>query len=297
VSAGRVNRVAPASVLIPTRDRGALVTDAVRAVWEGTVLPAELVVADQSARPDPLPEPPDGCRLVHLRLTGTGLSRGRNAAAAAATSPVLVFIDDDIIVAREWLSTLLRALAQAPPGAVATGRIAAGSSELPGAVQFALRDSPAPALYRGPQRRDVLSAANMAIHRSSFEEIGGFDERLGAGTGFPGAEDNDLGFRLALAGKAVLYVPDAVVVHRAWRDPGSYLALRYAYGVGQGAFYAKHAPSNTLYVSRRAAGQVIHYLVRLPWRAVRHPRRALGDVVFLKGLVVGAYGWRTRVAA
>jgi hypothetical protein len=40
----------------------------------------------------------------------------------------------------------------------------------------------------------------------------------------------------------------------------------------------------------------MHYLVRLPWRAARDPRRAVGDIVFLKGLCAGAYGWRKRVA-
>jgi cobaltochelatase CobN len=91
----------------------------------------------------------------------------------------------------------------------------------------------------------------MAIRRETLREVGGWDERLGAGTSFPAAEDNDLGFRLLEAGYRIAYHPEAVAWHRAWRAERDYLPLRWAYGRGQGAYYAKHAALSDAYMVRR----------------------------------------------
>lgn len=58
--------------------------------------------------------------------------------------------------------------------------------------------------------REVFSpcAAAALYHRSDLIEIGGFDEDF-----FCYVEDVDLGFRLRLAGRRCLYVPEAVVHH------------------------------------------------------------------------------------
>ena len=47
-------------------------------------------------------------------------------------------------------------------------------------------------------------------------------------------------FRLLEAGYRIVYSPEAVLFHRAWRTPQSYLPLRWAYGVALGGFFAKH---------------------------------------------------------
>lgn len=283
--------VVDVSVLIATRDRPALLADAVASILEGDVLPAEIVVGDQSAHSGRLPRGRGACVVRRVHLASSGLSRSRNQAAAAARQSVLAFVDDDVLVRPAWLAALYAAVEARDGRTVATGRVVAGAPEVPGAFQVAVRDDPTPAVYVGRQARDVLAGGNMAIARSAFERVGGFDERLGPGTAFPAAEDNDLSLRLLDAGHALAYVPEAVVVHRAWRPPGDYLALRRAYGVGQGAFYAKHAQKSGGYVLRRATTQVAHYVLRLPLRACREPRRAAGDVVFLTGLAMGAARW------
>jgi hypothetical protein len=49
-------------------------------------------------------------------------------------------------------------------------------------------------IYEGRVGIDVLWPGNMAMYRSAMDDIGDFDERLGAGC-FPSSEDNDFGFR------------------------------------------------------------------------------------------------------
>jgi GT2 family glycosyltransferase len=225
-----------------------------------------------------------------VHAAGKGLSRARNLGAAAVWARVLVFVDDDVLVTRGWLEALLVSVSGSERD-VGTGRVLLGEPESPDAFQVAQRTESAPAVFSQPGRRDVLAGGNMAIHRAAFEAIGRFDERLGAGTRLPGAEDNDLGFRLLEAGYRIMFVPDALIYHRQWRPQREYLHVRFGYGAGQGAFYAKHARRRDGHMLKRAAWHVGHYLVRLPWRLVAAPRRAAGDVAFLGGLAVGASRW------
>jgi len=129
------------------------------------------------------------------------------------------------------------------------------------------------------------------MYRSALEAVGGFDERLGPGTPFPGAEDADLGFRLLDAGHRIVYVPDALLYHRAWRSDADYLPLRWTYGIAQGAYYAKHLRGGDLHMARRFAMDVLRRIRRFPKRCVRERRKALADPYFVAGNLVGALRW------
>ena len=59
----------------------------------------------------------------------------------------------------------------------------------------------------GPQPLDVVPGANVALPRELVLALGGYDERLGAGTRFASADDNDIGQRLLAAGCEVHHVP------------------------------------------------------------------------------------------
>ncbi len=75
-----------------------------------------------------------------------------------------------------------------------------------------------PQRHVGRLKKDVLHPLNMAMHQWVFDDVGRFDERLGVGSAFPSAEDNDFCFRLLCAGYSVDLCTEMVVTHRAWRD-------------------------------------------------------------------------------
>jgi len=137
----------------------------------------------------------------------------------------------------------------------------------------------------------VLAGGNMAMSRSVAAVVGGFDERLGAGSQFPAAEDNDLGYRLLEAGYRIEYVPAALLYHRAWRPAWDYWAVRWRYGRGKGGFYCKHLSLRDRYVLRRMLRDVLSRVVRFPWFLVRHPFRAGGDPFYLCGILFGIVDW------
>jgi GT2 family glycosyltransferase len=282
----------PSTLVIGSRNRPDLLRACVRSILGGDDVPAELVVVDQSDRPSPALAALDGrCRVRHLFDASRGVSRAKNAGVAAATHDIVAFTDDDMVAAPSWYGALVRALVAAGRDAVVTGRVLATPAERVGGFTPAVVVRATPAVYAGRIGTDVLAGGNMAVFRSTLAAVGGFDERLGPGTPFPAAEDNDLGYRLLEAGYRIVYAADALLYHRAWRPLWQYGTVRWRYGRGKGGFYAKHLSLRDPYVLRRMLRDVVSRVVRLPWFLLRHPLRAAGDPFYVCGVLLGVAGW------
>ena len=283
------------SLIISSRNRPQLLLETVESVLGGSAVPTELIVVDQSARPHPVLAdcaPLDArCQVRYVWSDGVGLSRARNLGLATAAHPIVAFIDDDLRVAPDWYAELIGAVVEAGPDTVVTGRVLAGQAEAPGSFVPALVTRAEARTYAGRINSDVLAGCQFAMHRGVFATIGTFDERLGVGARFPAAEDNDFGFRLLEAGFRTAYAPQAVIYHRAWRGGADYLPKRWAYGRGQGGFYAKFASLRDPYVLRRGCADVALHLVRFPWRFLHQPRLALGDLAYALGVISGVVEW------
>ena len=285
----------PSSLVICSRNRPTLLQETVESVLRADELPTEIVVVDQSDVEHPTLgalTASNGCEIRYFWSRSVGSSLARNTGLSLARHDIIAFIDDDMRVAPDWYGALIRALLEAGPHTVVTGRVLAGSSDVSGGFVSAVHPWEEPRSYSGRINRDILATGHMALCRSAIEEVGGLDQRLGPGTRFPGAEDNDLGFRLLEASYRVVYAPDSVIYHRAWRTRRGYVPLYWRYGRGQGAFYAKHLTLRDRYMLRRAGQDFGRYLRLLPRRIWR--RRLLelsGSTAFLLGIISGAAEW------
>jgi GT2 family glycosyltransferase len=276
-----------------------MLTETVRSVLGGSAVPRELLVVDQSIAPHPeLPSlgPVRSCEIRYLHSPTVGLSRARNIGLRAARSEVVVLLDDDMLVEPEWLSRLLEGYGAGGPQTVATGRVLAAPPEgdghgLPPAALFAYTE---PLTYRGRQRVDIVPGANIAVPRDLVLRLGGFDERLGAGSRFGSADDNDMGFRLLDAGCEVHHVPDATVLHRAWRSRRDLARLRWSYGRGKGAFYAKHASLRDRHTLGRMARDAWTRVRRALLSIFASPATSASQVTYLVGMLSGAVEWWIR---
>lgn len=280
------------SLVICTRNRPALLAETVTSILEGSELPSELVIIDQSDPPNPSLAGLTSvrCQVRHIVSGSVGLSRARNEGLAAARQDLLVFTDDDVVVDREWFATLVQAALREGAGTVITGQVLPSAEGRTGGFVPSVKVDPTPAVFTGRIGADVIYPHNMAIHRATAEAVGPFDPLLGAGGRFPAAEDNDYCHRLLEAGFTILYLPDAVIHHRAWRSRQDYLPLRWAYGRGQGAYYAKYLSLRDRYMLRRLSSETLTRLVRMV-RRWRTPLGVAGEAVYLSGLLAGAAEW------
>jgi GT2 family glycosyltransferase len=283
----------PVSLLVNSRNRPQLLIDAAQSVLNGLTLPDEIVVVDQSDAPNEslaaLPMP-DTVSFQYIKSDTTGISRSRNIAFEHASHAIVVVIDDDCIVAKDWLEVIVRALLAAGPKAVVTGRVLAGESD-EGTFAPSLHTSDEPAEFRGRITTDPLATFNLALRATTYAAVGPFDSRIGPGTRFPSSEDNDYGYRLLLAGYTIEFEPAALVYHRAWRTEANYIAVRYAYGRGQGAYYGKHLAAHDWYM----LWKLVHALKRRGKRMLEGSEQGvIGELAWIAGWAIGTVDWLTR---
>jgi GT2 family glycosyltransferase len=294
---GDVHGVAQAaSVIVPTRNRQAFARELVRSIISAETVPAEIVIVDQSDEPDlELSIHPSvrGCAVTYRNSPSRGASVARNEGILLARNDILVFVDDDVLAAPDWLSTLLATLEEGGDRTVVTGQVRSGAPESDGGFAPSLNEDEEEAVYEGRAAANVLWTGNMAMYRATVDRIGNFDERLGPGNKrFPGGgEDNDFCFRLLEAGNRIVYEPKAAVYHRAWRPPGDYVGVRWRYGRGQGGFYGKHLRLRDPYILRQLTEHVVSCCGDAVRQLPRSPHAALGSAAYAAGLVTAATEW------
>lgn len=235
---------------------------ALRSIWEQTLRldQLELIVVDDGSTDATAAVALDhGARVLSLG-ENVGLAAARNAGVEAARAPIVAFTDDDCRAAPDWAERLLEAFADPKV-------LGAGGSVTPEAegrfMQRYLRDrNPLVPLgaeltlsnaysYRfglylrrtlnghSPPPRHLYSVvgANMAFRREALLELGGFDEAFRFGS-----EEEDLCRRLhaRFGPERLVYVDEAVVIHRFRNSVGDALRRARAYGRGNARNVLKH---------------------------------------------------------
>ena len=197
------------SVVIPTRDRAALLETTLRSVLWQVDVDLEVIVVDDGSR-DATTEVIAGSQDERVTLVRReephGLAAARNLGAGRASGGWLGFVDDDDAWAPEKLARQVRAADEADRGWVYVGTVAVGNEleivsgrppPSPPAVMAALpRFNPVPG-----------GGSNVVLRRDLFQRVGGFDERLAA------CEDWELWARLAREGLPAA-VPEPLMGYR-----------------------------------------------------------------------------------
>jgi hypothetical protein len=138
-----------------------------------------------------------------------------NAAADAARGELVVLLGDRTRVSSAWLRPLVRALRDELDVGVAGGKLLAEDGVIDEAGGLVFADGSLAGFGRGAPDGDPLaafardvdyvSADLLATRRGLFRRLGGIDGRF-----HPGFEAADYCLRVRLAGRRVVYRPDAV---------------------------------------------------------------------------------------
>jgi glycosyltransferase involved in cell wall biosynthesis len=169
---------------------------------------SELIVAADGPREDcTAVAAAHGARVVTIAQR-SGPAAARNAAAAAASGDVLVFVDADVVVSRAGLARMIEIFETQPRTAAAFGAY----DEQPADPGFM---SQYKNLSHSFIHRSSAAAARTfwagfgGVRREAFDAVGGFDERFDR----PSVEDIDLGYRLTDAGYTVRLDPALAARH------------------------------------------------------------------------------------
>ncbi len=224
-----------------------------------------------------------------------GASGTRNAGAARAHAPLLVFLDDDVQARAGWMAELLAPFDDRK--VIGTGGMTKTAWQGPrpawfpaefgwvvGASHAGLPTSAAPV-------RNVWSE-NMAVRREAFETVGGFRRGFGKLGRTSRPEDTDLCIRVGASapGDRWMYVPTAIVDHEVPRERATFaFFLRRCYWEGAG----KVELSSYLGADRDLGDERSYLLRTLPLAIARdlgtlNWRRALAIIAGAGAAALGA---------
>ena len=279
------------TLVIPTLGRPILrrMLDALRA---GDTWPARIIIVDQGRKADVAALADEhlaaGLDVLYLPSSSTGRSAGLNLGLERVETGFVVVTDDDCLVAPDWIARLGERLRR-HPGAIITGRVEAGEGD----AQLSVVTSTTEAIQHRPALRfDRLSGGNMGLPLEVARRVGPFTESPAMRT----AEDGEFAYRALRAGVSIVYAPEVVVTHLAWRDAAEREDQYYSYALSQGGFYGWYLRQGDAFIALR----VIVHLLRASRRWLFGRLRGDADVArngraYVLGLLPGLRaGWRSR---
>ena len=224
------------SVVIPTYQRPERIRQALLHFAELQFPPEdyELIVVDDGTVP-PLDSAtlaaPHGVVLTVLRVPHGGSGAARNAGVARAKGELIAFLADDCEPASDWLQAFDAAHRQHPHCALG-GKIIHGLPNDPFSTTADLLIQ-----YmrtRGnsdPLHSTFFTPNNFAVPAAGFRDIGGFDPQFN-----PAGEDRDFCARWIGAGRRMITLDTARVVHRHPLTFLGFLRMQYIHGRGSMLF-------------------------------------------------------------
>jgi GT2 family glycosyltransferase len=255
------------SVIIPTRLAHEIPPRTLATLSKQDIDPArvELLVVADGVGPDRVA----ALRSMPWRFSGSvidqphgGLASARNRGAAEAGGGFLVFIDDDVELASDFLGEIERALVEGADVAVADIRIGDWVPETMSVreARRARQESEDSRPDDAPVRFDDVAFAATGIRRAWFERVGGFDASFTEGGAY-GNEDVDLTYRLLREGAVVRRALRAVAFTDEAHELSSLLARARKVGRNDVRLVRKHPELAPEVFGRKLVASRIHRLV------------------------------------
>lgn len=162
--------------------------------------------------------------------TNRGPGHARNLGARHAQSPILLFVDSDCVVPRNWVERCATLFAERPDAAC----ICSGYSESV-TQAFWARFQFLDTIYNQqstPEHPRWASSCNFGCRKDAFWSVGGFPEIY---------LNEDMEFFFFLSGKhRILWQPDLGVIHHFYTRLPAYAKQQYGWGKSVVETYLKH---------------------------------------------------------
>ena len=233
------------SVIIPTRNRAEQLERALTSIIKQQIEPTayEIIIIDNGSR-DLTPQVAQSAQaantdhlIMYVREPNPGLHAGRHCGAKTARADLLVFVDDDIEAAPEWLSAISVGFSDPATGIIGgpswpvfeisppkwLSLFATTSNDRMTCGPLSLIDLGQQSITISP---DNVWGLNFSIRKSLLYELGGFhpDSVPRQYLHFRGDGETGLSMKAKAAGVKTVYIPQAQVYHHV---PRTRLTVEY----------------------------------------------------------------------
>jgi hypothetical protein len=192
---------------------------------------------------------------VVVRVFPCGLSYARNRGIAAATAPIVGFVDDDEVVDARWVGAILDGFDRHPNVTGLFGPVAPRDDR---GLAYCHHEGGEFTLFERPDTSPWLvgTGGNMAFARERLVAAGAFDSLFGAGAPSLAADEHEAILRLLRGGAVLAHSPDMVVYHPT-KTAEERIASRYPYGFAAGKVARRHRDVRLAARYARDTSQVI----------------------------------------
>jgi GT2 family glycosyltransferase len=102
----------------------------------------------------------------------------------------------------------------------------------------------------------------MSFRKTALDQLGGFDNRLGAGAPLKSGEDIDINYRVLRSGHSIVYEPQAVVRHNHHRMTAEdVFKTRYAYSFGGAALMHENSGNPLMFCMK--CGRLLQIFIKI----------------------------------
>ncbi|MFH1641361.1 MAG: glycosyltransferase family 2 protein [Nanoarchaeota archaeon] len=204
---------------------------------------AEIIILHESVKKLKKPVLPLDVKYINI-APDRGIPFNRNQGVKYSKGEIIIFIDDDCWVNKNWLKWLMLPLKNDKNLMAVTSGTKVPKSNLIGDCIAALGFPGGGSLgFRNVWKvskdgyTNHLAVGNCALRKSVFSVIGQFDETLKSG-----AEDAELSFRMEKEGILIKYVPGAYAYHEARDTLSSFISWQIRRGKANYQFKKKVGP-------------------------------------------------------
>jgi len=208
------------SIVIPAYNAQETIGECLSAIqnleWDGEI---EVIVIDDSST-DGTAEITHGFPKVKvISIPHSGAARAMNTGIKAASHDIVVSVDSDAILEKDWLNKAIP-LFDNPNVAAVSGYVQGRNLKLIGKItgyHTELRHQ------RRPWYVDAMGSANTAYRREALIKVGMIDEKMNIGY------DHDIAQRLYAAGYLLILNKEAKCYHYWREDLKGYIKQQYGY--------------------------------------------------------------------
>ncbi|MCD4780408.1 MAG: glycosyltransferase [Candidatus Omnitrophica bacterium] len=222
------------SVVVPAYNCESTIARTITAIKNQSFKPKDIIIIDDGSCDGSAHTVKFFPEVKYVFQPNAGPAAARNKGAELAEGEVLFFTDSDCIPAKDWIEKMIQHFDRPLIGAVA------GSYGIANADNRLARGIHNEILFRHdhlmPEYPSAFGSYNVAIRKSVFHQVGGFDESYRWASG----EDNDLSYKLLKAGFKIYFERAAKVDHFHATSIFRYLKEQYRHGFWRVRLYMAH---------------------------------------------------------